>query len=242
MPEREIFYTAPENVEGNRVKLAAEEARHIIRVLRHKVGDRIQVVDGEGNEYRCLITKIGRRELAAEVMSQTRRARETVAEVTLAASITKGTKMDAMVEMATELGVAQIVPLVTMRTIARLTPAKLQRFRHLAVSALKSSTRTMLPRIQPAQEFEQFLKASGYFDLKLIAYEEEKRVRLREVLTPNPRRVALVIGPEGGFSETEVALAQGHGFRAFSLGPRRLRAETACITGLALLLYELREL
>jgi 16S rRNA (uracil1498-N3)-methyltransferase len=100
----------------------------------------------------------------------------------------------------------------------------------------------MLPRIQPAHEFEQFLKASGYFDLKLIAYEEEKRVRLREVMTANPRRVALVIGPEGGFSETEVAAAQGHGFRAFSLGPRRLRAETACITGLALLLYELREL
>lgn len=238
----EVFYTLPENIAGNQVKLGAEEARHIIRVLRHKVGDRIQVVDGEGNEYRCVITKIGRGELRAEVMSQTRRARETVAEVTLAASITKGTKMDAVVEMATELGVSQIVPLVTMRTVARLTGARVQRFRHLAVAALKSSTRTMLPRIKPPQEFEQFLKDSGYFDLKLLAYEEEKQVRLRDVMTPSPRRVALVIGPEGGFSETEVAAAQARGFRAFSLGPRRLRAETACITGLALLLYELKEL
>jgi 16S rRNA (uracil1498-N3)-methyltransferase len=238
----EVFYTLPENIAGNQVKLGAEEARHIIRVLRHKVGDRIQVVDGEGNEYRCVITKIGRGELRAEVMSQTRRARETVAEVTLAASITKGTKMDAVVEMATELGVSQIVPLVTMRTVARLTPARVQRFRHLAVAALKSSTRTMLPRIKPPQEFEQFLKDSGYFDLKLLAYEEEKQVRLHEVMTPSPRRVALVIGPEGGFSETEVAIAQARGFRTFSLGPRRLRAETACITGLALLLYELKEL
>jgi 16S rRNA (uracil1498-N3)-methyltransferase len=238
----EVFYTTPENIAGNQVKLGAEEARHIIRVLRHKVGDRIQVVDGEGNEYRCVITKIGRGEVRAEVMSQTRRARETVAEVTLAASITKGMKMDAMVEMATELGVSQVVPLVTMRTIARLTPARVQRFRHLAVAALKSSTRTMLPRIQPPQEFEQFLKDSGYFDLKLLAYEEEKQVRLHDVMTPSPRRVALVIGPEGGFSETEVAAAQARGFRAFSLGPRRLRAETACIAGLALLLYELKEL
>lgn len=238
----EVFYTLPENIAGNQVKLGVEEARHIIRVLRHKVGDRIQVVDGEGNEYRCVITKIGRGEVRAEVMSQTRRARETVAEVTLAASITKGTKMDAMVEMVTELGVSQIVPLVTMRTVARLTPARVQRFRHLAVAALKSSTRTMLPQIQPPREFEQFLKDSGYFDLKLLAYEEEKRVRLHEVLTPSPRRVALVIGPEGGFSETEVAAAQARGFRIFSLGPRRLRAETACITGLAMLLYELKEL
>ena len=110
----EVFYTLPENIAGNQVKLGAEEARHVIRVLRHKVGDRIQVVDGEGNEYRCVITKIGRGELRAEVMSQTRRARETVAEVTLAASITKGTKMDAMVEMATELGVSQIVPLAAL--------------------------------------------------------------------------------------------------------------------------------
>jgi len=238
----EVFYTLPENIAGNQVKLGAEEARHVIRVLRHKVGDRIQVVDGEGNEYRCVITKIGRGELRAEVMSQTRRARETVAEVTLAASITKGAKMDAMVEMATELGVSQIVPLVTMRTIARLTPARLRRFRHLTVSALKSSTRTMLPRIKPVQEFEQFLKESSYFDLRLLAYEEERRTRLREVLVASPRRVALVIGPEGGFSETEVAAAQAHGFRTFSLGPRRLRAETACIAGVALLLYELKEL
>jgi len=238
----EVFYTLPENIAGNQVKLSAEEARHIIRVLRHKAGDRIQVVDGEGNEYRCVITKIGRGEVQAEVMSQTRRARETVAEVTLAASITKGTKMDAMVEMATELGVSQIVPLVTMRTIARLTPARVQRFRHLAVAALKSSTRTMLPKIKPPEEFEQFLKESGHFDLKLLAYEEEKRVRLHEVMTASPRRVALVIGPEGGFSETEVAAAQARGFRTFSLGPRRLRAETACIAGLALLLYELKEL
>jgi 16S rRNA (uracil1498-N3)-methyltransferase len=238
----EVFYTLPENIAGNQVKLGAEEARHIIRVLRHKVGDRIQVVDGEGNEYRCVITRIGRGEVRAEVMSQTRRARETVAEVTLAASITKGSKMDAVVEMATELGVSQIVPLVTMRTIARLTGARVQRFRHLAVAALKSSTRTMLPKIKPPQEFEQFLKDSGYFDLKLLAYEEEKQVRLHDVMTPSPRRVALVIGPEGGFSEAEVAVAQARGFRTFSLGPRRLRAETACITGLALLLYELKEL
>jgi 16S rRNA (uracil1498-N3)-methyltransferase len=238
----EVFYTLPENIAGNQVKLGAEEARHIIRVLRHKVGDRIQVVDGEGNEYRCVITKIARGELRAEVMSQTRRARETVAEVTLAASITKGTKMDAVVETATELGVSRFVPLVTMRTIARLTPARVQRFRHLAVAALKSSTRTMLPRIQPPQEFEQFLNDSGYYDLKLLAYEEEKQVRLHEVMAPSPRGVALGMGPVGGFGATEVAAAQARGFRTFSLGPRRLRAETACIAGLAMLLYELKEL
>ena len=238
----EIFYAPPSAIEGKLVRLGAKEARHIARVLRHQLGEHILVADGAGNEYRCVITGLGRNELQAEVISQTRRPRETIVEVTLAASIIKGSKLDTVVEMATELGVAQIVPLITSRTVARMTPARLRRFQALAIAALKSATRTMLPRIVPAQEFEEFLRTSAYYDLKLLAYEEETKVRLPEVMSPKPRRIALVIGPEGGFSEAEVALARSHGFLTFGMGPRRLRAETACIAALGMVLYHLREI
>ena len=178
----EIFYTKPDAIQGNQVRLGPEETRHITRVLRHDIGDHILVVDGEGNEYRCAITKIGPNELLGEIVSQTRRARETVTEVTLAVGALKGQKLDEVVEMATELGVAQIVPVLTSRVVAKVMPAKLQRLRAIAVSALKSSTRTVLPKVKPAQEFDQFLRESTYYDLKLIAYEGEKKQGLCDAI------------------------------------------------------------
>jgi 16S rRNA (uracil1498-N3)-methyltransferase len=238
----QIFYTAPVNIQGRIVRLGPEEARHAAAVLRHAVGDHILVVDGEGSEYRCIITHLGRRELLAEVISQTRRVRETIADITLAPSLIKGNRLDAVVEQATELGVSQIQPIVTARTVAGLAQSRLARFDHLAVAAVKSSTRTCLPRIRPAVRFEEFLRESPGFDLRLLAYEEEERVRLPELVSAAPRRIALVIGPEGGFTEAEVVLARERGFRTFRMGPRRLRAETACITALSMLLFHLGEI
>jgi 16S rRNA (uracil1498-N3)-methyltransferase len=280
----EIFYTTPDNVQGNLVRLGSKESAHVARVLRHKVGDQIIVVDGRGNEYQCTITEINQGELVAEIITQSRLAREPLVQVTLGASIIKGNKLDVVVQMATELGVTQIVPLITERTIGQVTPAKLSRLRLISVAALKSSTRTMLPVIRPPMGVAEFLAeeprvntesettgkhgltripenpnpcspvfirgsevcssvvSAASFDLKLIAWEDEKRTRLDDVMTTAPRRVALIIGPEGGFPESEVELARQHGFRPFSMGPRRLRAETACITALAMVLYRLHEL
>jgi len=238
----DIFYTTSDSVQGDRIHLGPAEARHLVRVLRHQVGEQILVVDGQGNEYRCAIAEIGKRAVTCDIMSKTRRAREAITEVTLAPGITKGSKLDLVVETATELGVGQIAPLRTARTIAGLTPARLQRFEKLAIAALKSSTRTMLPRIRAVTDFEQFVKDSNYYDVKLIAYEGEKQTRLPGLVNRRPSRVALIIGPEGGFTEPEIAYAQAQGFQTFSLGPRRLRAETACIVALTMLMYELKEI
>ena len=238
----EFFYTLPENVHDNVIKLGVEEARHISRVLRHKVGDRISVVDGQGNEYSCSISVINRDSLTAEIIAKTRLAREPIVEVTLGAGIIKGNKLDPVAEMATELGVRQIVPLITERTVANVTALKLLRMRMLSVAALKSSTRTLLPEIKPPMPFAAFLSESSQYDLKLIAWEDERQSRLDDVVTTRPRRVALIIGPEGGFPEHEIALARNHGFLSFSMGPRRLRAETACIAALTMVLYQLREI
>jgi 16S rRNA (uracil1498-N3)-methyltransferase len=238
----EIFYATPDAIQGEQVKLGPKETRHIVRVLRHNVGDHVLVVDGKGIEYRCVITRIGRSEVLCDIVNRTRRAREPITEVTLAAGITKGTKMDTVVEMATELGIAQFVPLITTRTVARVTPARLRRYTSLAIAALKSSTRTMLPRIRPVQDFESFLKESNRYDLKLIAHEGEAKSRLPDVIARSVHRAVLIVGPEGGFTEAEIALSQAHGFRAFTMGPRRLRAETASIAALTMLLYELNEI
>jgi 16S rRNA (uracil1498-N3)-methyltransferase len=238
----ELFYAPESAIQGKQVRLGAAEAKHVSRVLRHEVGEHILVADGAGNEYRCVITSLKPKELLAEVISQTRRPREAIVEVCLAAGVLKGNKLDAVVEMATELGVAQIVPLMTSRCVARITPARLRRFQALAIAALKSSTRTLLPRILPAQEFEPFLRSTTLYDLRLLAWEDETRTRLPDVMSIKPRRVALIVGPEGGFSEAEVALARSAGFQTFSMGPRRLRGETACIAALSMVLYHLHEL
>lgn len=238
----EVFYAEPGSIRDNIICLSAGETRHAVRVLRYRVGDAINVVDGEGNEYRCTIAALTRNQLKAQVITQTRRAREALVEVTLAVGIPKGRKLDGIVEMATEAGVARIVPVRTKRTEGGITPAKLRRLETLAQAAMKSSTRTMLPRIVPEQTFEQLLESSVNHDVKLIAYEAERKTGLHDIALKAPRRVMLAIGPEGGFEEHEVSLAQEQGFVSFSLGPRRLRVETACITALSMLLYELHEI
>lgn len=239
----EIFYAAPDKVCGNRIQLGLPETRHLVRVLRHRPGDQILVVDGQGNEYRCCITEITRQATVCEVINRTRRAREPIVEITLAPAIIKGNRLDLVVEMATELGVSRIVPLRTARTVAALTSVRQRRFQNLAIAALKSSTRTVLPVIGGPVDFEEFVRNCGRFDLKLMAYEEEPREhQLRGIAVSRVSRAVLLIGPEGGFTSAEVMLARQNGFQTFSLGPRRLRAETACIAGLAVLLYQLQEL
>jgi len=207
--------------------LTGAEARHARQVLRLRPGDELTVFDGRGHEARCRLGDAGRLEILHHTTTPPLPCR-----VTLAQAITKK-HMDWIIQKATELGVAAIVPLVTDRTIVRT--AKPDRWREIALEACKQSGNNWLPEITAPVTLAE--AAAGTYDLKWIA-----------ALTPGTvpfcvkpaRSVLLLIGPEGDFTPAEVARAQAAGCVPVSLGPLTLRAETAALYALSVLHHELQ--
>jgi 16S rRNA (uracil1498-N3)-methyltransferase len=203
------------------------------------------VVDGKGNVYDARIMDLVKREAHCEITGRNFMENEPGRSVTLAVGILKnGSRFDFLVEKATELGVGSIVPLATERTIPR--HARSDRWQKLAIAAMKQSGRCVLPYVFPLTPFDRFVagfdEAGGgsgggsEAPLKLIPHEKEAARALREALPGTAGNVVICIGPEGGFSDEEVERATRAGFLPVSLGPRRLRTETAAIAALTMVL------
>ena len=243
----EFSYVPPDRITGNSAFITDEDERHhLVRALRRKPGDAVQFVDGEGWIYDGVLVRM-KPEIKIEIHDR-RRDRETESpEVTLAPSLLKGPRLDTVVEKATELGVAAILPMRSARTVAggglAGGPAgqRLNRWRRIAQSAMKQSLRARLPRVEPVAPMEDVVGTASSYDLALIAWEEEteRRPDLATGLGTKARRVLLMIGPEGGFAGEEIAIARAAGMVTVSLGRSRLRSDTAAIAGLALLMAAL---
>jgi 16S rRNA (uracil1498-N3)-methyltransferase len=239
----ELYYTDKKNIFSTYLRIIGSEAHHINRVMRHKIGDMIYVTDGIGNEYQTMINKMDKRMVEASVLNRNRNARETTVKITLAQSIIKGNHLDVVIEKATELGVAEIIPIITERTIASVSEKKAERYKKLILAAMKSSTRTLLPSLVKPMIFKNLLQQFKDSDLVVLAYEDEKNTRLPDVISNNMiKNVLLIIGPEGGFTEAEISEAKTCGAKCITIGARRLRAETASIAALSILLYQLKEM
>ncbi|MCS7258269.1 MAG: 16S rRNA (uracil(1498)-N(3))-methyltransferase [candidate division WOR-3 bacterium] len=238
----ELYYTPKTNIENNIIKITGEEFHHIKNVMRHKVGDIIYITDGEGNEYKAEIEKITKTLIQAKVLNSSLGLREPKAKVTLAQCLIKGNRMDIAIEKATELGTYAILPVVSSRTIARLTENKKKHFRNIMISAMKSSTRTYLPKLYDEIAYQELLTTADNYDLALLGWEAETKLHLTEINFNNINTVLLIIGPEGGFTDDEIALANSKNITLFSLGPRRLRAETAAISALSIILAKMNEI
>lgn len=241
----EYFYVIPAHISPPHLTIDGEEFQHLTHVMRKQSGDEIRVVDGAGNVYDARIISIARRTAHCEITARRVMENEPRISVTLAAGILKnGARFDFLVEKATELGVRSIVPLSTERTIPQ--HAKTDRWQKLAIAAMKQSGRCVLPGVLPLTPFSRFISAPPagveYIQplqaspLKLIPHEKETARSLKEVLSNGPRDTVFCIGPEGGFSDTEIEEAVQEGFVPVSLGPRRLRTETAAITALSMVL------
>ena len=210
--------------------LDAEESRHAVRVLRLRAGDELCVTDGMGRLARCRVVAPDERACTVETVRIDTQAAPQAA-LTLAVAPTKNpSRMEWLVEKAVEVGVDAIALLQCDRSERSFL--KTDRLERLAVSAMKQSLHTRLPRINPAVPVSDWLSAFGPRPsiLKLIAHCEAGQPRTPLGASLQPGRDAVVlIGPEGDFSEAEIALALGHGFRPVSLGPSRLRTETAAL-------------
>ncbi len=205
---------------GSLLSLPQDEAHHIYKVLRAKSGDVFEVVDATRNLFIAELQD----GWEAAILEKLQVPGKDHCEVTLYQAVPKGKHMDLVVEKATEIGVARIVPLVTEQSVVRPSgEGKVERWRRLARSAARQSLRLQVPHVDEPVSFEEVLRESGKEGVLL--HNEPDLPRIEEAVS-GPA-VRLFVGPEGGWSEAEVDLARDNGFAVTQLGPYRLRSETA---------------
>lgn len=238
----DLFYTRPELVTPRMVRITGDEAHHIAKVMCYEPGDRVGVTDGQGLEYQVELSQVSPSLVTARILARTRKPREPLSQVTLAQGVMKGTRMEILVELATELGVYEVIPMLTARTHVNPSRVRIEKWQRIACSAMKSALRSILPKIHPPLGFREVLELSEGYRLAVMAWEGEAQGHLRDLVRDRPRRVLLMVGPEGGFTPDEVLAAQRLRVKTFSLGLRRLHSETAGVASVALLLHELGEM
>ena len=230
-----------DNITASAATITGEDAHHISRVLRMKAGDALSLCDGAGNEYDAVITAISQDTVVCELGTLHASEAESLVHVTLFQCLPKAGKMELIVQKCTELGVFSIVPVQSARCVVvpgKDYDKKRERYNRVALEAAKQSRRAMVPQVLPLVELKKIdVKA---FDLFLVAYEDENTVSLKQALRAanTPRSIALLIGPEGGLEEGEIAQLVKAGAKSVSLGKRILRTETAGMAMLAQTLYE----
>ena len=207
------FFVRKANIQGPSATLAGQELDHLRRVLRLTVGDVVTLFDDAGWEHEAVISRLRADRGELEIRRSYEAGKESPLVLTLALGLTKGEKMDFVVEKATELGVGAILPFTSSYTVPKLDDKKIanrsERWRKIALSAAKQCGRTQVPVILPLCEFRQMIDGAGDRQLKLLFWEKETAQSLRQVHASNTDAPAIlvVIGPEGGMSNAEAHLA-----------------------------------
>lgn len=264
-----LYFPITHIIEGQ-ISITAEKARYLISVLRCKKGDDLIVFDGENNCFRTMIVQVNRREVIAEVLEKFPCDFESPLHITLVQGLLKGEKMDMVIQKATELGVKEIIPVITERSQVRET-RKVSRWIKIAEEASKQSGRSMIPIVHEPMNFSDiFTIHSSRFIPRGFIFYEEGGMKLSEAVSSlvtrhsslNPTTppipplargdaegikrseggLIIFIGPEGGFTKEEVAFAKEKGLIVTSLGKRILRAETAAISAITLVQFLLGDI
>ncbi len=257
MPPRLFIEAAWVEADGRRVRLPRDRTHYLRTVLRLRTGAPLTLFDGSGREYAAVLRGLEGPEATADIVRDIVRvegARGAArSRVVLAAGLTKGSKLDLVVQKATELGAAAIHPLLTRRAVPRPDEggdARLARWRRIAMEAAEQCGWVDLPAVHPVEPFDAFLARPFPGALRLCFHEGAAHAAtgvtpLREVLAEwresghGEESVVALIGPEGGFAAGEAEAARAAGFHWVGLGPRVLRAETAALAALAVLAYEI---
>lgn len=237
------FLVERRNISGDTAVLSGTEAGHMLRSLRLSVGDSFYAFDEEGNKYRMRILEATSRSLRAEVLETFPPEPPPPVPVTLLVGLPKADKMDFILEKATELGCARVVPFRSSRTIPRLDAAEARRraarWERVALAAAKQCGSGRVPEVPGLLAWPDALALGAEADGRIVFFEGERAFGLKKVLSGmgGARSVSLLIGPEGGFSEDEVREAEGRGFVRAGLGRRILRVETAAVAAVSMVVY-----
>jgi 16S rRNA (uracil1498-N3)-methyltransferase len=244
------FFVDPQDIINQQVHFSQAESRHIERVMRLRPGDTVVVFDGSGWEYQVKLLEKASSALVGQIISREYQDRESPFKLALVQGIAKGEKMDTIIQKAVEAGIDSIYPLLTERTVVQLAGQKSQqkqeRWQTISRQACKQCRRNRVPFVSPPLEFASFLEQHQGQPI-LMLYESEQECTLRQVLKKDllARQIQpwyLMVGPEGGFSEAEAAMARQKGAILVSLGPRILRTETAGLLAAGIILYEFGDL
>lgn len=242
------FFVSPHQITGDQVHIVGTDAVHISRVLRLRPGDVINVLDGSGKGYRVKLTFTSAEQVKGLVLEKFTPIGEPPVRVTLVQGLSKGEKMDIIIQKSVELGASAIIPMSCSRSVVRLTREKAkerqERWQRIAREAAKQCLRAVVPEVKEVMTLEEVLDVLPPGALTLMPWEEERGISLKSVLRKEKQvqEIFLFIGPEGGFDPAEVELARQKGVTTVSLGPRILRTETAGMAVLTMVLYELGDL
>ena len=242
-----VYFIQSTQVSGQQIQITGELAHHLGKVLRLKTGEAL-VVDENRRRYQVALNKVSADEILAQILSIQDSENGSPFKIILAQALLKNPKMDWVIQKATELGMSELVPVVTEHTVVR--PSKdrsahqQKRWSKIAKEASQQSNRVELPKVSSMVSFTDLCNQFFPVDLKLIFWEGEPEAPIHTHLQSYPkiRSVLMVVGPEGGFSPHELNQALKAGFKPTSLGKRTLRAETASLAALTVLQYELGDM
>jgi 16S rRNA (uracil1498-N3)-methyltransferase len=240
------FFVDYHDVKESMIRITdADDRKHMTKVLRLSVGDTISVSDSVQFEYVAEISAIEKDYIEARIMDKQRFAREPELKLTLFQGIPKQGKMETIIQKTVELGVYSIVPVFTDRTVVvdhGYFSKKIERWQKIADEAVKQCKRGIIPQIQQDVTFQEMINDLVKYDLILFPYENEENLSIKDCLRnleEKPKKCAVIIGPEGGFSDSEAEALIRIGAQSVSLGKTILRTETAGMTAIAMTMYEL---
>ncbi len=232
------FFTT--EIQNGTAAVRGEDVKHIAKVLRLRAGDCVQLCDGEGNECDAVITSVAPDAVTFETQPWQRAKTESETRITLFQCLPKAGKMETIIQKCVELGASAFVPVQSERCVVVLKPpyaGRIERWQRVSEEAAKQSRRGVIPTVYEPAAVDKLSFAD--FDAVFAAYENERTVSLKTALRAHPgKRIAIVVGPEGGFSDAEIETLVKKGAVSVSLGPRILRTETAGMAMTAQILYE----
>ncbi|MBU3073021.1 16S rRNA (uracil(1498)-N(3))-methyltransferase [Clostridium estertheticum] len=250
------FFVPKSSIDANKAIIEGEDVKHIYKVLRLQVGEKVSINNSCGKEYIGEITYIDKKVVNINILKENPINNESPIEVYLFQGMPKSTKMDLIVQKNTELGVKSITPIITKRVELKTEimefkkdkeiDKKIIRWNRIALEASKQSKRSLIPVINEPIEFENLRLELKAMDLVVVPYENEEGYGMKKLIEDIDKetinKVAIIIGPEGGFEEFEISKLKEIGSKIITLGPRILRTETAGFTCLSLIMYEFGDL
>ncbi len=243
------FYVTPEQIKDDIITIKGTDVNHIKNVLRMKQGEEIVICNGHAKDCYCIINEVSDHEIIAKIQSEQDTEAELKTKITLFQGLPKKDKMELIIQKAVELGVYEIVPVMTKRVIVKLEDKKkeekkLERWQAIAEGAAKQSGRGIIPKILGVHTYKEAMKKASEMSLGMIPYENANGMNdTREIMNnlKDKKDIAVFIGPEGGFEESEIEFAKENHIVPLTLGRRILRTETAGLSVLSMMVLMLED-
>lgn len=235
------WFFCDEQITSTEYTIVGDDARHIARSLRMKVGEELTLCSCYKTEYHCIITGFGVDTVEVEIISQKPCENEPSVRVALFQALTKGDKMDLIIQKAVELGACEMIPILTDRCVSRpdekSAAKKITRWQKIAQQAAMQSRRAVIPEVKPLMNFNDALRYAKEFEKTLLFYEGGGE-SVKNLIDKNTESIAVFIGSEGGFAPSEVERLIENGGMPATLGKRILRAETAPLAALSVIMFQ----